>query len=43
MIKIIARTGTTLAGRLFIFDGFNFTTRVVKLRGRQANCVACGA
>lgn len=32
----------TLSGRLLIFDGFDFTTRVIKLRPRQLDtCVMC--
>ncbi|EPY29485.1 adenylyltransferase and sulfurtransferase [Angomonas deanei] len=42
-LKIIADAGETLSGRLFVFDGRRFTSRVVKLRGRNPDCTACGA
>ena len=32
----------TLSGRLFLYDGLSFSTRVIKLRPRQPGCVICG-
>ncbi|EPY22680.1 adenylyltransferase and sulfurtransferase [Strigomonas culicis] len=41
-LKVITGAGETLAGRLFLFDGLRFTARVVRLRGKQPTCEACG-
>lgn len=41
-IKILTETGTTLNGRMLIFDGLDFLTRVVKMRPRQVHtCEMC--
>lgn len=31
-----------MAGRLFLYDGLSFSTRVIKLRPKQASCSVCG-
>lgn len=41
-LKIITRKGSTLSGKMFIFDGFSFSSRVVTLREKQDGCIACG-
>ncbi|AIN99546.1 molybdopterin synthase sulfurylase-like protein, putative [Leishmania panamensis] len=41
VLKVATGVGETLSGRLFLFNGLHFTSRVVKLRGRQPRCVAC--
>ncbi|CAJ1009762.1 putative ThiF family/Rhodanese-like domain containing protein [Leishmania naiffi] len=43
VLKVATGVGETLSGRLFLFNGLHFTSRVVKLRGRQPRCVACSA
>ncbi|CAM45457.1 putative molybdopterin synthase sulphurylase-like protein [Leishmania braziliensis MHOM/BR/75/M2904] len=43
VLKVATGVGETLSGRLFLFNGLQFTSRVVKLRGRQPRCVACSA
>ncbi len=41
-IKILANIGTSLNGRMLIFDGLDFQTRLIKLRPRQSNnCLMC--
>ncbi|KAL7696994.1 molybdopterin synthase sulfurylase-like protein [Lotmaria passim] len=40
-LKVITGVGDTLSGRLFVFNGLRFTSRVVKLRGKQPQCTAC--
>ena len=39
-IKILAGIGTTLSGRLLIFDGLEFTTRFLKLKSNPANPIS---
>eukprot|EP00796_Vickermania_ingenoplastis_P008400 gene8400-5881_t len=41
-LKIISGAGSTLAGKMFVFDGLSFSSRVVTLRQKQASCVGCG-
>ncbi|KAF6032996.1 MOCS3 [Bugula neritina] len=41
-IKVLGGMQGSLTGRLFLYDGLSFTTRVVKLRPRQPSCVVCG-
>lgn len=43
VLKVATGVGETLNGRLFLFNGLRFSSRVVKLRGRQPHCAACGA
>lgn len=31
-----------LSGRLFLYDGLSFTTRVIRLRSKQDSCAVCG-
>lgn len=31
-----------LSGRLFLYDGQAFSTRVIRLRAKQTSCVVCG-
>jgi len=41
-IKILTQTGTSLNGRMFIYDGLDFQTRVIKMRPRQVHsCEMC--
>lgn len=40
-LKLICGAGSTLSGRMFIFDGLSFSTRVVTLRGKQEGCAGC--
>ena len=41
-IKILTHTGSSLSGRMFIYDGLDFQTRVIKLRARQVHaCEMC--
>ncbi|RNA02359.1 adenylyltransferase and sulfurtransferase MOCS3-like [Brachionus plicatilis] len=41
-IKIIAGIGKSLSGRMMIFDGLDFQTRIIKLRPRQIEtCIMC--
>ncbi|CAF0902241.1 unnamed protein product [Brachionus calyciflorus] len=41
-IKVVAEIGTCLNGRMMIFDGFDFLTRIIKLRPRQIEtCLMC--
>jgi len=42
VLKVLSGAGECLSGRLFIFDGLRFSSRVVKLRQRQMRCAACG-
>ena len=39
MVNILA----VLAGKMFIFDGLSGTSRTIKLRQRQVDCLVCGA
>ena len=41
VIKLVLRTGTTLSGRLLIFDAMDLTWREVELR-RNPDCPVCG-
>lgn len=41
-LKLITGAGSILSGKMFIFDGFSFSSRVVALRKRQLSCIACG-
>ncbi|XP_025090716.1 adenylyltransferase and sulfurtransferase MOCS3-like [Pomacea canaliculata] len=41
-IKIAADMGTTLNQRLLLFDALDCSTRIIKLRPRQASCAVCG-
>lgn len=41
-IKLLAGAGSTLSGKMFVFDGLSFNTRVVVLRPRQVHCAGCG-
>lgn len=41
-LKMLAGVGTSLSGKMFLFDGFSFTTRVITLRQRNPHCAACG-
>lgn len=41
-LKFVTQQGQTLHKRMLIFDGFNMTFKVAKLRGRVPSCVACG-
>ncbi|KPI89869.1 putative molybdopterin synthase sulfurylase-like protein [Leptomonas seymouri] len=40
-LKVLAGVGEALNGRMFIFNGLRFTSRVVRLRGKQPQCTAC--
>ena len=40
-IKILTEIGTTLSGRMLIFDGLDFQTRTIKLRPKQPECLVC--
>ena len=41
-IKILSQVGTSLSGRMLIFDGLDFQTRIIKLRPRQVDtCPMC--
>eukprot|EP00891_Asterochloris_glomerata_P009431 jgi/Astpho2/9431/e_gw1.00145.64.1_t len=42
-MKLAAGVGQVLSQRLLIFDALALRFQTVKLRGRQSNCVACGA
>ncbi|ORC91765.1 putative ubiquitin activating enzyme [Trypanosoma theileri] len=41
-LKILAGAGEVLAGRMLLFDGLRANMRVVQLRRRRENCIACG-
>lgn len=41
VIKILAEIGTTLSGRMLLFDGLDFQTRIIKLRPKQSDCLMC--
>ena len=41
-LKFVAQQGQPLHKRMLIFDGFNMTFKVAKLRGRAPACAACG-
>ncbi|KAG5475402.1 hypothetical protein LSCM1_03515 [Leishmania martiniquensis] len=41
VLKVAAGVGDALSGRMFLFNGLRFSSRVVRLRGRQPHCVAC--
>lgn len=41
-IKIASAVGEPLSGRMLIFDAFAGRIRVVKIRGRSAQCEVCG-
>ncbi|KAK7195316.1 molybdopterin synthase sulfurylase-like protein [Novymonas esmeraldas] len=43
VLKVATGVGETLSGRLFLFNGLRFTSRIVQLRARQPHCAACGA
>ncbi|KPA81022.1 putative molybdopterin synthase sulfurylase-like protein [Leptomonas pyrrhocoris] len=40
-LKVLTGVGEALNGRLFVFNGLRFTSRVVQLRGKQPQCTAC--
>jgi adenylyltransferase/sulfurtransferase len=40
-IKILAQTGTSLSGRMLVFDGLDFQSRIIKLRQKQTSCQMC--
>nr|CCC94821.1 putative molybdopterin synthase sulphurylase protein [Trypanosoma congolense IL3000] len=42
VLKLLVGAGEVLDRRLLIFDALSMQLRVVKLRGRQRNCAACG-
>lgn len=42
-LKLITGVGSTLSGKMFIFDGFSFSSRVITLRSKQSSCIACGS
>ncbi|RNC31459.1 molybdopterin synthase sulfurylase-like protein [Trypanosoma cruzi] len=42
VLKVLAKAGDVLSGRMLIFDGLRFHMRVVNLRGRQKTCLVCG-
>ncbi len=39
---MLAGCGESLSGRLLVFDGLRAKQRVVQLRGKRADCAACG-
>ncbi|KAG5501518.1 hypothetical protein JKF63_03347 [Porcisia hertigi] len=41
VLKVATGVGDALSGRMYLFNGLRFTSRVVKLRGRQPHCAAC--
>ena len=41
-LKFVTGQGQTLHKRMLIFDGFNMTFKVAKIRGRMPSCVVCG-
>eukprot|EP00164_Ancoracysta_twista_P014934 GFYU01024491.1.p1 GENE.GFYU01024491.1~~GFYU01024491.1.p1 ORF type:complete len:448 (+),score=95.75 GFYU01024491.1:136-1479(+) len=41
-IKLAATCGTSLSGKLMLFDAFSCMFRTVKLRGRNPECIVCG-
>ncbi|PKA50542.1 Adenylyltransferase and sulfurtransferase MOCS3 2 [Apostasia shenzhenica] len=41
-IKVASGIGETLSGRMLIFDALSSRIRIVKIRGRSLQCVACG-
>jgi adenylyltransferase/sulfurtransferase len=41
-IKVLADIGKPLDSRMLFVDGLGATTRVAKIRGKQASCAACG-
>ncbi|KAG5475925.1 hypothetical protein CUR178_03639 [Leishmania enriettii] len=41
VLKVATGVGEALSGRMFLFNGLRFSSRVVKLRGRQPYCAAC--
>jgi hypothetical protein len=41
-IKILTEIGSTLNGRMLLFDGLDFQTRIIKLRPKQIDsCLVC--
>lgn len=40
-LKLITGVGTTLEGRLMLYDGQDATTRVLRLRGKSESCPLC--
>ena len=40
-IKVLSEIGTSLSGRMLIFDGLDFQTRIIKLRSKQIDCEMC--
>ena len=41
VLKLITGVGTTLEGRLMLYDGQDATTRVLRLRGKSDTCPLC--
>jgi len=42
VIKILTGIGEPLSARMLMFSGFPANMRVLKLRGKQPGCIACG-
>jgi hypothetical protein len=40
--EVLVGCGESLSGRLLVFDGLRAKQRVVQLRGKRADCAACG-